>query len=135
MTAEEKKYCKLYGMLTGVLGVLITLLLVWMALDRKLFFETVGTIRGVTAGAVGGVGFLMIISSAYFFRKNIAKGIEVLKSGTGFLAFALLFNLGYFVYYKLPYDSVPFLGLVALVWFVKWILYRSARRNFPTYRV
>lgn len=135
MTAEEKKYYKLYGALTGVLGVLITLLLVWMAMERKRFFETVGTIRGVTAGAVGGIGFLMIISSVYFFRRNIAKGIEVLKSGSGFLAFALLFNLGYFLYYKLPYDSVPFLGLVALVWFVKWILYRSARRNFPTYRV
>ncbi|MCO5286588.1 MAG: hypothetical protein M9898_09260 [Chitinophagaceae bacterium] len=133
MTAEEKKYYKLYGALTGVLGVLITLLLVWMAMERKRFFETVGTIRGVTAGAVGGIGFLMIISSVYFFRRNIAKGIEVLKSGSGFLAFALLFNLGYFLYYKLPYDSVPFLGLVALVWFVKWILYRSARRNFPTY--
>lgn len=135
MTAEEKKYYKLYGALTGVLGVLITLLLVWMAMERKRFFETVGTIRGVTAGAVGGIGFLMIISSVYFFGRNIAKGIEVLKSGSGFLAFALLFNLGYFLYYKLPYDSVPFLGLVALVWFVKWILYRSARRNFPTYRV
>lgn len=133
MTAEEKKYCKLFGKLTGVLGLLITLLLVWIALEQKQFSESMGTLSGVNAGAVGGVGFLMIISSVYFFRKNIAKGIEVLKSGSGFLAFALLFNLGYFLYYNIPYDSVPFLGLVALVWFVKWILYRSARRNFPTY--
>ncbi|MBN9350711.1 MAG: hypothetical protein J0H55_08495 [Chitinophagaceae bacterium] len=94
---DKIKFCRFYGWMTSLTGLIILVFLVWFFYHIKVLHSP-QIIERTTAGALGGFSAGMIISSVFFFRNNFLRGIRAARGGFGFIAMGIIFNLWHLMF-------------------------------------
>lgn len=98
LKGNKMKYCRFYSWMTGLTGLIILALLVWL-FYRTRALHSPQIIEGVTAGALGGFSAGMIVSFVFFSRNNFLRGIRAARGGFGFIIMGIIFNLWHLMFW------------------------------------